>query len=330
VPEGISVTDHTEEEQAPPQGARETSVGSSRLKLELWQLDLRYEGFRIRTFGRHSRILASLAEHGQQSPVLVVRGQGLHYVLIDGYRRVEALRKLGQDTVEALVLPMSEPEALVYGLREARGSKRSALEEGWWIRELVDHHAFTLDRIAVRLERSKSWVSRRLGLVKQLPEPVQATVRQGKICPHAAMRYLVPLARANKGACTRLTERIGNARPSARQVETLYGAWRRAERDERERIEQDPLLYLKAVEELARPPDPSEDGRSGHAALFKDLAILTRICQRLRQGLDGQSSRAVSETSARRLEKRWQEGLLAFETLRETMEEILHAQHGRA
>jgi ParB/RepB/Spo0J family partition protein len=303
-------------------------VGSSRLRLELWQLDLRYEGFRIRTCGRHSRILASLAEHGQQSPVLVVPGGNLHYVLIDGYRRVEALRKLGQDTVEALVLPMSEPQALVYGLREARGSKRSALEEGWWIRELVDHHAFTLERIAVGLERSKSWVSRRLALIKQLPEPVQAMVRQGKICPHAAMRYLVPLARANKGACTRLTERIGNARLSARQVETVYTAWRRAEHNERARIELNPLLYLKAVEEMARPQQSSEDALSDHAALLKDLTILTRICQRLRQGLDGQSSEAVSETVARRLEKRWQECLLAFETLKETMEERLHAQHG--
>lgn len=322
--------DRTGGEQGPSPAVGEPSVGPGRLKLELWQLDLRYEGFRIRTCARQGRLLASLAEHGQQSPVLVIPGRDLHYVLIDGYRRVEALQKLGQDTVEALVLPMNEAEALVYGLREARGSKRSALEEAWWIRELVDHHTFNLDRIAVSLERSKSWVSRRLALVKQLPEPVQAMVRQGKICPHAAMRYLVPLARANKGACTRLTEQIGNARLSARQVGTLYTAWRRADRKERVRMEDNPLLYLKAVEELARPPDPSEDTPAGHAALLKDLEIVTRICHRLRQGLDGQPWKAVAETVARKLDKRWQEALRAFETLKESMEESYHVGHGRA
>ena len=309
----------------------EVSVGHSRLKLELWQLDLRYEGLRIVTPPRQGRILASLAEHGQQSPVLVVRAaNGDNYVLIDGYRRIEALQKLGQDTLEALVLPMSEAEALVYGLREARGSKRSALEEGWWIRELVEHHRFNLDRIAVSLERSKSWVSRRLALVKQLPEPVQTRVRRGKICPHAAMRYLVPLARANKGACERLTEHMGNTRLSARQMGKLYVAWRRAERSERNRLEENPLLYLKALEELERNPAHAEQATADHGNLLKDLEILIRVCHRIRQALHEGKSSAAGETLTGKLDNRWQESLLAFETVKEIMEECLHAGHGRS
>jgi ParB/RepB/Spo0J family partition protein len=304
-------------------------VGQNRLKLELWQLDLRYEGFRIRTPARQGRILASLAEHGQQSPVLVVTGSDGHYVLIDGYRRVEALQKLGNDTVEALLLPMDEAEALVYGLREARGAKRSPLEEGWWIRELVEHHKFHQDRIAVRLERSKSWVSRRLALVKQLPEPVQALVRRGKVCPHAAMRYLVPLARANKGACERLTEHIGNARLSARQTGKLYVAWRRADRKERTRLEENPLLYLKALEELERNPAHAEQANSGTGSLFKDLEILMRVCHRIRRTLGQELAMADEAPFVRKLKKRWQESLLAFDTVKETMEEVVHAPQGR-
>jgi ParB family chromosome partitioning protein len=308
----------------------ESSVGHSRLKLELWQLDLRYEGLRIVTPPRQGRILASLAEHGQQSPVLVVRAANGHYVLIDGYRRVSALHKLGRDTVEALVLPMGEAEALVYGLREARGAKRCALEEGWWVRELVEHHRFNLDRIAVSLERSKSWVSRRLALVKQLPEPVQTRVRQGKVCPHAAMRYLVPLARANKGACQRLTEHLGNARLSTRQMGKLYVAWRRADRSERSRLEENPLLYLKALEELERNPAHAEQATADHGNLLKDLEILIRVCYRIRQTLHEGKSSAAGETLTGKLDKHWQESLLAFETVKEIMEECLHAGHGRS
>jgi ParB family chromosome partitioning protein len=274
--------------------------------------------------------MTSLAEHGQHSPVLVVAGPHGQYVLIDGYRRVQALHKLGRDTVEALVLPMAEAEALVYGLREARGSKRSALEEGWWIRELVDQHTFTLDRIAVSLERSTSWVSRRLALVKELPEPVQTLVRRGTLCPHGAMRYLVPLARANKGACRRLAEHVGTARLSARQMGTLYVAWRRGDRSERGRIEENPLLYLKTVEELERQASPVEQTRAGPGTLFKDLEILIRLCHRIRQGLEQATVKTDAEPLARRLDKRWQESLLAFETVRVTMEETLHAGRGCA
>lgn len=296
-------------------------VGQKRLNLELSQLDLRYALLRIAAPARAGRILSSLAEHGQHSPVLVVAGSEGHYVLIDGYRRIEALEKLGRDTVEVLVLPMEEAEALVYGLRESRGSKRSAMEEGWWIRQLLDEHRFTMERIAVSLERSKSWVSRRVALVKQLPEPVQSKVRRGTICPHAAMRYLAPLARANKGACERLSEHIGNARLSARQTETLYAAWRRADRDERVRIEENPLLYLKAVEETER-----NRGQADPGALLKDLEILIRLCRSIRRSLDANA--AAPENFTTKVSKRWQESLSAFETIREPMEEILYAGRG--
>ena len=53
------------------------------MQVELWQLDLEYSGLRIGDGGRQGRLLASLAEHGQQQPVLVVR-QGERYVLIVG------------------------------------------------------------------------------------------------------------------------------------------------------------------------------------------------------------------------------------------------------
>lgn len=320
-------------ENAPVMGtppAEDPSAAPNRLKLELWQLELRYEGFRIRAPGKQGRMLASLAEHGQQSPVLVVADCENHYVLIDGYRRVQALRKLDSDTVEVLVLPMGEAEALVYGLRSSRGTKRSALEEGWWIRELVEHHKFTLDRISVNLERSTSWVSRRLALVQELPESVQIQVRRGRICPHAAMRYLVPLARANKGACQRITQHIGNSRLSARQVGTLYVAWRRADRQERTRLEENPLLYLKALEEWERDPAQAREVMATGTELFKDLEIVTRICHRLRRVLPSMTSRNVDKGFWKKLDKRWQETQLAVDTLKITMEEVVHARHRRA
>ena len=40
-------------------------------------------------------------------------GQPDRYLVIDGYKRLAALQQLGRDTVEAVVWPLSEAEALV-------------------------------------------------------------------------------------------------------------------------------------------------------------------------------------------------------------------------
>ena len=58
--------------------------------------------------------MGSLAAIGQQVPVVVVPGEGpARLVLFDGYKRVRALRRLGQDLVGATCWDLSEAEALI-------------------------------------------------------------------------------------------------------------------------------------------------------------------------------------------------------------------------
>ena len=126
------------------------------MDLEFHQLDLRFEHLRVRRPDRERRLLASLAVSGQQVPIVVVavREQPERYLVIDGYKRVTALRQLGRDTVSATVWPMTEAEALVLGqsLRSSEGT--SALEEGWLLAELEDRFGFSLDALARRFDRS--------------------------------------------------------------------------------------------------------------------------------------------------------------------------------
>jgi hypothetical protein len=50
-------------------------------------------------------LLSPLAESGQQTPIVVVtaKDDNARYLVIDGYKRIAALRQLGRDTVEATV-----------------------------------------------------------------------------------------------------------------------------------------------------------------------------------------------------------------------------------
>ena len=58
------------------------------MQLEFHQLDRRWEHLRVRHPGRQRRLLASLAESGQQTPIVVIAaaGQPDRYLVIDGYK----------------------------------------------------------------------------------------------------------------------------------------------------------------------------------------------------------------------------------------------------
>ncbi len=79
------------------------------MELEFHQIDVRYERLRVRQPARERRLLASLAEAGQQIPIVVV-ATGAAYVVVDGHKRVRCLQRLQRDTVAAVIWEMAEPE----------------------------------------------------------------------------------------------------------------------------------------------------------------------------------------------------------------------------
>jgi ParB/RepB/Spo0J family partition protein len=215
------------------------------------QLDRRYEALRICDRVRHRRLVSSLLEAGQTTAVVVVPGASApeRYVLIDGYARVRALVELSRDEVEAVVLAMNELKALFFCRNLQTGHPRSALEEGWWLLDRLERHGKSQREVSQLLERTVSWVSRRVALVRVLPESVQAAVRSGEITPQGAMRYLVPLARANAEACTRLVRGLSGERVSVRDLGVLYAGWKQGDAEAREALELHPHLYLQASHE---------------------------------------------------------------------------------
>jgi len=79
-------------------------MDSHRLELDLHRLDLRFAGSRLVEPQAVARLAQSIERCGQIVPCIVVAlpgggGTGADpRVLIDGYRRVAALRRLGRDT----------------------------------------------------------------------------------------------------------------------------------------------------------------------------------------------------------------------------------------
>lgn len=213
-------------------------------------------------------------------PVIVIR-DAERLVLIDGYLRVEALRRLHRDTAVATTWPLSEIEALLHH-RHLTISKRAALEDAWLLGRLRDH-GLTMEELARRLCRSKSWVSHRLGLLDELAVSAQERVRAGTVPPHAAMKYLVPFARANKRQCERLLAGLGETRVSVREVGALYTAWKSADRAGKQRIVDEPLLFLRVLASTSSA-GAEDESESLHKDLTTLAAIAWRAGRRVRDG----------------------------------------------
>jgi ParB family transcriptional regulator, chromosome partitioning protein len=200
------------------------------MKLEFHQLDRRHEHLRVRNAQRQRQLLASLVTSGQQTPIIVVAvsDQPDRYLVIDGYKRVAALEQLGRDTVEAVIWPLNEVQALVLDRSLHWSERESALEEGWLLAELEQRFGYGLEELARQFDRSVSWVSRRLALVELLPDSVQQQVRTGEISAQVAMKYLVPVARGSLEDCQQMAEAFARHKFTSRQAGQLYAAWREA------------------------------------------------------------------------------------------------------
>jgi ParB family chromosome partitioning protein len=253
------------------------------MQLEFHQLDRRWEHLRVRPPGRQRRLLASLAEAGQQMPIVVVAAEGQveRYVVIDGYKRMAALEQLGRDTVEAVVWPMSEAAAVLLERSLRMSEHETALEVGWLLAELEQRFGYGLEELARRFDRSVSWVSRRLALVEVLPEAIQQQVREGKLSAHVAMKFLVPVARLSLEDCQRMAAILAGQHCDTRAAGQLYAAWRQGSPAIRKRILEEPELFFKTQRQEAKPSLPTA------AELVRDLQMVAAIVNRTHRRLAG-------------------------------------------
>ena len=265
-------------------------------ELELHELDLRYERLRTRSPEREKRLLASLAQHGQLAPVLVVASADGRWVLVDGYKRVRCLRRLRQDVLQATHWELDEPDALVLERLMRRTEGDGPLEQGWLLRELRDRFGLSQAELARRFDRTESWVSRRLSLVGELPEEVQEQVRQGALAPYAAMKFLVPLARANRAGCVALCAAVAPLRPSTRDVGALCAAFAAASEQTRALLLADPGLFLRARAEAARAARKKDDEKGPAELLLGDLGLLGGVARRVLRRLRGGAARQLLPT----------------------------------
>jgi hypothetical protein len=75
---------------------------------------------------------------------------------------------------------------------------------------------------------------------------VQHQVRTGELSAQVAMKYLVPVPRGNLEDCQQMAAACARHKLTSRQAGQLYAAWRQAPPQIRQRLLEQPQLFLRS------------------------------------------------------------------------------------
>ena len=140
----------------------------------------------------------SISHHGLFNPLLVRPASEGYFEVLSGHYRLRAVLRLGWQSCPATIIDCDDISAKAL-LLTSNSSQRhfTAIEEGLIIRNLHEHDGLELDGIGKLFNKSKSWVSRRLSLVLNLEESVQADVQRGLLKARTAQEIAL-LPRGNQ------------------------------------------------------------------------------------------------------------------------------------
>lgn len=256
------------------------------MEIDLHRLELRFAATRISDAAAVQRLANSIEENGQLVEC-VAAGEPADAcpVLIDGYRRVAALRRLGRDTAQVQCWNCPVGQALAQVLARSGSRAFAPIEEAMLLRELIDAHGLTQRDAARQCARDVSWVQRRLMLLGGLPDALLQAVRGARVSSWAVTRVFVPLARANSEHAGRLLAGLQAQALSTRELWTWFEQYQRAQRSQRERMVEHPRLFIDSLNEREREraAEQLRDGpeRQAVGELGQLQSLLDRVRRRL-------------------------------------------------
>jgi ParB family chromosome partitioning protein len=135
----------------------------------------------------------SMAQLGLLQPILVRPVEGGEFELIAGERRLRAARRLGWQTITAIVQDAGDKDSLERAIVEnVQRMDLNPIEEARAYLELSQRFGLTHEAIAARVGKSRTAVSNSMRLL-QLPENIQRMVSEGKLSAgHARALLSVP------------------------------------------------------------------------------------------------------------------------------------------
>jgi ParB family transcriptional regulator, chromosome partitioning protein len=278
------VLSHLESENntAPGMRGQGWSVPSGARQIDLHRLELRFAATRIANVSAVRQLTESIRESGQLVPCIAAGApEDGQLVLIDGYRRVSALTRVGIDTALVQCWPCPVGQAIAQVLVQSRSRTFDPIEEALLLRELIDTHGLSQREAASQCVRDVSWVQRRLMLLDALPEELVQAVRSAQVSCWAAARILAPLARANSAHAVQLLHSLAGSPLSTRELRVWFEQYQGAQQQQRERMVAHPRLLIDSLHERVSERS-AKDLRAGpEHEIVRELRRLQDLLRRV-------------------------------------------------
>lgn len=208
------------------------------VQVEISSFDLRFQDHRLRHKACEKTLLASIAEKGIRDPLQGVDMQDVR-ILIDGFKRYRCAKMLGIGIVPYCCLSSDAATGIIEFLRISNKKSLGIVEQARLIEELKCSYQMSTTDIAGLLEKSKSWVSVRSGMMREMSQFVMEKVFWGQFPAYAYLYILRPFIRINRIKGEDIDEFVGivaGKNLSIRDIELLAKGYFKGSDELREQL----------------------------------------------------------------------------------------------
>jgi hypothetical protein len=250
-------------------------------EVEISSLDLRYEGYRMKSAGAERALLVSILENGIRDPLQgVTTNDGR--ILLDGFKRYRCARRLDIRMVPYSALSGDEASGIIELIRISNAKSLTILEQAKLIDELKSVHKMSVSEIAALIEKSKGWVGMRIGILGQMSACVMDRIFSGQFPVYAYMYTLRPFIRMNGSNSKEIetfVSSVSGKNLSIRDIEILAHGYFKGPDEFREQIKSGNIAWgLNRLKETsANTTDCTEIERG----MLRDLEITLKYMQRV-------------------------------------------------
>jgi len=250
-------------------------------QIEISSLDLRYESCRMKSPGAEKALLDSILTNGIRDPLQGVNADEQR-ILLDGFKRYRCALHLGIGIVPYCSLADDEACGIIELLRISNSNTLSILEQAKLIDELMSVHNMSNWEISQALEKSKSWVSMRSGIIGEMSECVRNKIFSGRFPVYSYMytlRQFIRINCATKKDVDEFVELTAGKHLSIREIELLAHGYFKGPEEFREQIKSGNIAWG-----LSRLKDSSANATACtevEKRMLKDLEITQKYMQRV-------------------------------------------------
>jgi len=250
--------------------------------VEIINLDLRYEKFRLKSKEIERALLASIIEHDIQEPLKGIDlGDGAK-ILLDGFKRYRCAKKLNIGMVPYSSFGSDEPLGIIKLIRTSIARPLTILEQAKMIDELQKVHGMTHGDIADLLQKSKAWVSMRTGILREMSEYVAKRVFNGDFPVYSFMYTLRKFIRMNsilKNEIDEFVKLVAGKGLSIRDIELLANSFFKGSDNLRQQIKEGNITW--GLNQLKKSLPRTTECTNTEQSMLRDLESVQRYMQKI-------------------------------------------------